>query len=213
MSLDMQNDIFILFSPRLYVISLDGYRLVICMLIVSPYTFFYRQYAIWSYRCKNVSSMCLFMCFATESTSCSHIDTECCANFVSCFCPQFVHVLLDGCRKVSWLCLLVSCFAHRRYVTLLHRRMTCVLILSSYVPVHSAYVTLSARCIIVCSSYLFVFSPTDCMSPPKIHTEWSAYDVSWSFFPQRLWTLVVLIQKDVLMVSPCIMGQRKYVIP
>ena len=179
----------LVFFPQ---IVCDLVRWIAGMLIVSPYTFSYRQYAIWSYRCKNVPSTCLFMCLPAESMSCSHIDTECCADVVSCFCHlQFVRVLLDRCRKVSWLCLLVSCFAHRRYVILLHRRMTCVLILSSYVSVHSSYaVTLSARCIIVCSSHL-LFSPTDCMSLRKIHTEWSAYGVSWSVFFLRGYGLLL----------------------
>ena len=149
----------------------------------------------------------------------------------SCVCPQKVrHVLILTQNAVlmlsrafahssyvsRWIdvercpvCVYLSRVSPRRHVILLYRRMTRMLILSSYVPVHSVYVTLSARCIIVCPSHLFVFSPTDCMSPPNIHTEWSTYGASWSFFPQRVWTLVALIQKDVLMVSPCVIGQRK----
>ena len=85
----------LVFSPRLYVISLDGYRLVIGMLIVSPYAFSYRQYAIWPYRCKNVSSTCPFMCLPTESTSSSHIDAECCADVVSFAHSSYVSRWID----------------------------------------------------------------------------------------------------------------------
>ena len=81
-------------------------------------------------------------------------------------CPDCVYLSHVSPTDGMWSC----CIGVRR-----------VLILSSYVPVHSAYVTLSARCIIVYSSHLFVFSLTDCMSPRKIHTECSAYDVSFLF--------------------------------
>ena len=99
----------LVFSPRLYVISLDGYiyRLVIGMLIVSPYAFSYRQYAIWPYRCKNVSSTCLFMCLPTESTSSSHIDAECCVDVVSFAHSSYVSRWIDVERCPD--CVYLSC--------------------------------------------------------------------------------------------------------